>query len=219
MKCPHCLTSFHDNPVELKLGEDATSDWVLFKIKCPECKRFIIILRENYERYLMNGVTKMYDKTRDTLCYPKTISRTPLSDEVPDSYTKDYYEACLTLSDSPKASSALSRRCLQNLLREKANVKPGNLGSEIQQVMNDRTLPAHLLESLDAVRNIGNFAAHPIKSKSTGELIDVEPGEAEWNLDVLESLFDYFFAQPALIKKKRNELNKKLTDAGKPEMK
>lgn len=75
------------------------------------------------------------------------------------------------------------------------------------------------MESLDAVRNIGNFAAHPTKSKSTGEIIDVEPGEAEWNLDVLESLFDYFFVQPALIKKKREELNRKLGDAGKPEMK
>ncbi len=39
---------------------------------------------------------------------------------------------------------------------------------------------------IDAVRVIGNFAAHPIKSKSTGEIVDVEPGEAEWNLNTLE---------------------------------
>jgi hypothetical protein len=29
------------------------------------------------------------------------------------------------------------------------------------------------------VRTIGNFAAHPIKSTSTGTIVDVEPGEAE----------------------------------------
>jgi hypothetical protein len=33
---------------------------------------------------------------------------------------------------------------------------------------------------LDAIRTIGNFAAHPIKSTSSGEIVDVEPGEAEW---------------------------------------
>ncbi len=66
---------------------------------------------------------------------------------------------------------------------------------------------------------IGAFAAHPIKSKASGEIIDVEPGEAEWNLDVLESLFDFYFTQPALLKKKREALNTKLKEAGKPEMK
>jgi hypothetical protein len=125
----------------------------------------------------------------------------------------------MTLPDSPKASAALSRRCLQRLLRESAKVKPGDLAKEIQQVIDDGRLPSHLIESLDAVRNIGNFAAHPIKSKSTGEIMDVESGEAEWNLDVLESLFDYFFIQPALLKKKRDALNAKLKEAGKPEMK
>jgi hypothetical protein len=80
-------------------------------------------------------------------------------------------------------------------------------------------LPTHLTESIDAVRNIGNFAAHPIKSTSTGEIVDVELGEAEWLLDVLESLFDFYFVQPAILKAKRDALNKKLMDAGKPSLK
>jgi hypothetical protein len=103
-----------------------------------------------------------------------------------------FTEACLTLTDSPKASAALSRRCLQHILREKAQVKPGNLAEEIQQVIDAAKVPSHISDSLDAVRNIGNFAAHPIKSKASGEIIDVEPGEAEWNLDVLEALFDFY---------------------------
>jgi len=69
---------------------------------------------------------------------------------------------------------------------------------------------------LDAVRNIGNFAAHPMKSQSTGEIVPVEPGEAEWNLDVLESLFDFHFVAPAKTKARKDALNKKLKDAGKP---
>jgi hypothetical protein len=103
---------------------------------------------------------------------------------VPEKFAEDYREACLVFSDSPKASAALSRRCLQNLLREAAKVKPGNLADEIQQVLDSGKLPSWIAESIDAVRNSGNFAAHPLKSSATGEVLPVEPGEAEWNLDV-----------------------------------
>jgi hypothetical protein len=75
------------------------------------------------------------------------------------------------------------------------------------------------MESIDAVRNIGNFAAHPQKSTATGEILEVEFGESEWLLDVLESLFDFYFVQPSILKAKRDALNKKLNDAGKPPMK
>jgi len=113
----------------------------------------------------------------------------------------------------------LSRRCLQHIIRDVAKCKAGSLADEIQAIIDSKTLPTHLVESLDAVRNIGNFAAHPIKSKSSGEVLNVEPGEAEWNLDVLESLFDFYFVQPANLKKKKDALNQKLKDAGKPPMK
>jgi len=154
------------------------------------------------------------------MVYPKGITRKPLPTEIKDEeIVEDYKEACLVLADSPKASAALSRRCLQHLLREKAGVKKATLAEEIQQVLDSKQLPGYLSESLDAIRNIGNFAAHPMKSESSGEIVDVEDGEAEWNLDVLEGLFDFYYVQPAILKKKREELNKKLTDAGKPPMK
>ena len=123
------------------------------------------------------------------------------------------------LEISPKASAALSRRCLQNLLRDAAGVKPGNLADEIQEVTDAKTVPSHLIEVIDAVRQIGNFAAHPMKSKSTGEILPVEPNEAEWNLDVLEALFDFYYVQPSIIAAKRQKLNEKLREAGKPPMK
>ena len=98
-------------------------------------------------------------------------------------------------------------------------MKPGNLADEIQQAVDSGGLPSSLVDSIDAIRNIGNFAAHPMKSQKSGEIMPVEPGEAEWNLDVLESLFDFYFVQPEVIRKKREALNKKLQDAGKPPMK
>jgi len=153
------------------------------------------------------------------LVRPKGLNRPPVPSEVPPEFAEDYTEACLVLADSPKASAALSRRCLQNLLREKAGVKHSNLADEIQQVLDSGTLPSHLTEVIDAIRNIGNFAAHPLKSEKTGEILPVEPGEAEWNLDVLESLFDFYFVQPAIIQKKKAALDKKLKESGQKPMK
>lgn len=68
------------------------------------------------------------------------------------------------------------------------------------------------------MRNIGNFAAHEIKSKITGAIVEVETGEAEWNLDVLESLFDFYFVEPSKAAVRKAALNKKLREAGKPEI-
>jgi len=155
----------------------------------------------------------------DIQFWPKGSTRAPVPECVTKEFADDYHEACLVLSDSPKASAALSRRCLQHLLREKGGVKKANLEKEILEILARNNLPSHLAASLDAVRQIGNFAAHPIKSSSTGEIVEVECGEAEWNLEVIESLFDFYFVQPEIIRKKKNALNVKLKDAGKPLLK
>jgi len=119
------------------------------------------------------------------------------------------------MNDSPMASAALSRRCLQHILRESGGIKEGTLAAEIDQVLKAGRLPNSVAEALDAVREIGNFAAHPTKSTSTGDVIEVEPGEAEWNLNVVEALMDIYYVQPARLAAKKVALNLKLGDAGK----
>jgi len=115
---------------------------------------------------------------------------------VPKEIAYDFNEAVMVLNDSPKASVVLGRRCLQNLLREKAKVNHTHLSDEIQEILNRKELPSHLAENLGAVRQIGNFAAQPIKSERTGEIVPVEPGEAEWILDILEGLVDFYYVLP-----------------------
>jgi hypothetical protein len=95
--------------------------------------------------------------------------------------------------------------------------KKKDLADQIDEVL--PTLPGYIREMLDAVRVVGNFAAHPIKSTHTGEIIEVEPAEAELLLDVLEMVFDFYLVQPAEAKKKRDAINEKLRAAGKPPMK
>ena len=115
------------------------------------------------------------------------------------------------------ARTASSRRCLQYLLREKVGVKKG--ANQIQQLLDSKELPGYLAEDLDAIRNIGNFAAHPSKDTNTGEIAAFEPGEPEWLLNLLEHLFDFYFVQPARAQAKRDALNAKLQALGKPPMK
>ena len=134
---------------------------------------------------------------RSRMVWPKGLSRAPVPPEVPTAIAEDYMEACVVLGDSATASAALSRRCLQNILRQRQPSSPGTISVEIQQVIDSGKLPTPIAENIDAVRNIGNFAAHPNKSQSTGQILPVEPEEAEWNLDVLESLFDFYYVQPA----------------------
>jgi hypothetical protein len=214
MKCPHCMTGLHNKPDTTPLGQDATHGWALISRLCPECNKFNFSLAtaEYFDKHLM-GISA------ERLVYPKGAQRSPPSPAVPAVYADDYVEACLVLPDSAKASAALSRRCLQAVLRHKAGITPGDLSKEIQQVLDSKALPSYLAESIDAVRHIGNFAAHPIKDTSSGVVVPVEPGEAEWTLDVLEGLFDFYFVQPALLKQKRDALNAKLATAGKKPMK
>ena len=132
-----------------------------------------------------------------TMVVPRGIARMPVPKEVPADIVEDYMEACLVLVDSPKASAALSRRCLQNLLRQAAGVKQGNLSGEIQQVLDSGKLPPILAENIDAFATSGISPRTPIRALAQVTSCPVEPLEAEWNLEVLESLFDFYFVQPA----------------------
>ena len=223
MKCPHCLVTFHDDwtywshPVGSdtweQLYKDCTGVFAFITTLCPACERIICAVEVIRTPRLASS------KPFRFIVYPKAAAR-PVPPEVEPAFTDDFKEACLVIGDSEKASAALSRRCLQKLLIEKAGAKEkANLDSQIQVVIDSGKLPSHLTEAIDAIRNIGNFAAHPIKITQTGEVIDVEPGEAEWLLDTLEGLFDFYFVQPAILERKRDALNKKLEEAGKSKLK
>ena len=221
MKCPHCAVEIHAEAIWVPLEEDSEGQWGIEKYLCPnpDCKKMIFYLvMGRYKVDYRNSLIGFDEIQKRFLVNPKGSNRPPVPPQVPQKLADDYVEACKVLPDSPKASAALSRRCLQNLLREVAKVKPGNLADEIQEVI-DSEIPSYLVEVIDAVRNIGNFAAHPLKSEKSGEILPVEPTEAEWNLDVLEALFDFYFVQPDAARKKKAALNQKLKEAGKKPMK
>jgi hypothetical protein len=227
-KCPNCLNSVRFEFVAVQTtsaGSHSTSTIYVdapsqnnkeverlsvTTASCPACGKVILTIEPRNENFEEAQVDKEY------VVWPLRSAR-PIPKEVPMHIRADYEEAALVLNLSAKASAALSRRCLQAVLREEAKANQHNLIAQIEAVIPN--LPSYIAESIDAVRNIGNFAAHPTKSETSGELIGVEPGEAEWNLDVLDLLFDFYYVQPAKVKEKRSALDKKLASAGKPAVK
>lgn len=90
-------------------------------------------------------------------------------------------------------------------MTHKGGATKRDLADQIEEVI--PKLPEELATNVDAIRQIGNFAAHPIKSKTSGEIVKVEEGEAEWLLDVLDELFAYYYVAPARAAAKRAALN------------
>lgn len=223
--CPHSRVSVRFELVELKRGGGSFGqhDRVCYSTQsghrlyvdaagCPACGRVILTA-------LASGRPGAGDETLDVQLWPDAMAR-PVPPEVEveaSSLASDFREAVSVFSRSKKASAALSRRCLQFVLLNKGGVTERDLAKQIDQVL--PSLPSSLAANVDAVRQVGNFAAHPLKARSSGEIVDVEEGEAEWLLDVLEELFDFYYVAPARASAKRTALNAKLATLGKPPLK
>lgn len=78
----------------------------------------------------------------------------------------------------------------QNVIRGEFNIEEKTLAAEIDKFIKLKDVPSYLCNSVDAIRNVGNFAA-----------------------------FDFTFVQPKRLEEMRLKLNEKLNAAGKPSMK
>lgn len=225
MRCPHCTTDFHENwtnkpfagfglnRVRVPFHETSVyCYWYYRTTVCSKCKDVTIEIAPmsvDSEAWLQDW----------RMVYPIGASRGPVSPEVPEEITKDYVEACNVLPISAKASAALSRRCLQNILHEGGYTAP-NLAKEIELLLSEtdsrKAIPQRLRTTIDLIRNFGNFSTHPIDDKTTLQIIDIEPHEAESCLDILEECFEHFYVGPAAAKARKLALDAKLAAAKKP---
>lgn len=214
MNCPHCNVAVHEYWREHQVSADRTNETIIVSaMGCPQCKKLIakISLFRN-TNFSLPPLTKYY-------IVPRFSKIVEASKEVPEKLRTDYQEACIALEFSPKASAAMSRRILQTVLIEQG-YKDRDLAKQIEALLNEqdarKALPSDLHTTVDAIRNFGNFSAHPITDLTTLQVIDVQEHEAEWCLQIVSDLFDHYYVRPAVARERKVQLDTKLQAAGKP---
>lgn len=236
-KCPSCSVpvEFEWIPMEYNEGhlEQFVSGWRfsdldfvrIWVTKCPLCSEIIVDIQRGgkgdgypFRTFDMTRVVPkggIHEIRRNLMEIDRAAENKyrQLPPEIPGDLAQDYREATQILDISPKASAALARRCLQHFCNEYLGAKDQNLSRAIEEVISSGQL-THLNRAFDAVRELGNMAAHPTKNVETGLIVDVAPGEAEAILEVLSEAFDAHFAAPARAEAIRAKINAKLIEAG-----
>lgn len=216
MRCPHCALQIHFSPdeamdfeIDREMAEAPGNNGACIEGgSCPSCHGFIVMYSEGRK-----AGPDLVDVSIELVIYPQTSIR-PVDSRVPEPYRSEFIQAANVLNLSPMASAAISRRILQSVLADSFQLTSRKLASQIDAFLKLDGIPPHVKDSVDMIRMVGNFAAHPEKSESTGEIVPVEPQEADWLLNVLEMLFDVAFVQPEVAAERRGELDKKLSAAG-----
>jgi len=214
-KCPYCKTQ-----TTIVINSNASIDTHYYSssskfgvvglvsefIVCPnpECKELIInahlynAKKEDYYHYSNDG-----DPIQTWNLKPQSTA-IPQPDYIPEQIKNDYYEACSILTLSPKASATLSRRCLQGMIRDFWRIKKDRLIDEINELGKQNKINASTMDSIDAIRKIGNIGAH--MEKDVNLIVDIDEDEAELLIKLLEDLFQDWY----INKHDQEERSKKL---------
>jgi hypothetical protein len=195
MRCPYCSDSISTAWQTAELRDPISiSRWDLCICTCPnsKCGKTIIQVK-SFIRNTPND-TDPLEPTQEIFVYPEHATGRPVPQEVDEKYSKDFIEACKIVNLSPSASATLSRRCMQHILRGKLDARGKDLQQEIISVKDK--LPSDVYDSLTAVREGGNLAAHVSLNTKTGVIVEVDQDEAEYLLLVIEILFHELFVLP-----------------------
>jgi hypothetical protein len=213
-ECPHCGTF-----TTINVGDD-TSAWATLNdrsthgpaqlhvasVSCPnpKCKQMTIDLKVYSTQQRPNGTTIPKDRLHAHRLWPEGKVM-PLPNAVPEAIRKTYREAVLVKPVSGTASAALSRRCLQGIVRDFFEIpqsKRGELGAELSFVK-DR-INSQVWDDIQAVRAVGDIGAH--MDKNVDYIVDVDPKEADLLVGLIEELFKVWYME----RERRSEQSKKL---------
>ena len=147
--CPHCNV-FSDQTwgVQTYYTLEETpnhshDDWyndVLDNSQCYKCKK---------RTYWLNGV----------MFHPDSITVEPVNPDMPPECKKLYHEAASVLSKSPRASAALLRLCVEQLMPHIGGTGK-SINKEIERLV-EEGIGEKVQQALDICRVIGNNAVHP----------------------------------------------------------
>lgn len=213
--CPYCgrpttITSpnYFEHWEKVDIAESDKSDVGLFfqGITCPNTKCQKLWLHLSLCKAHMGPYSSRWEKgniIQEWQLLPESEAKV-LPDYVPKAIRDDYYEACRIRDLSPKASTALSRRCLQGMIRDFWGISKKTLKEEIDAL--EDKVDADTWGSIEAVRKVGNIGAH--MEEDINLIIDVEPGEAQLLMGLIEQLVDDWYVTRENRRRRTEELKK-----------
>ncbi|MDK4353513.1 DUF4145 domain-containing protein [Enterococcus thailandicus] len=152
---------------------------VISHLFCPACDKVSISIK---------GLGKDV-KDLNVSVYPDSKAQ-HFPEYIPKGIKQDYEEACKIVNLSPKASATLARRCLQGMIRDFWDVQgKKNLYEEITAIQDQVT--AEVSQVLKGLKDLGNIGAH--MEKNIDLIIDIDPGEAEKLLKLIEYLIKEWY--------------------------
>ena len=138
-------------------------------------------------------------------------SAKPQPDYIPPPIVENYNQACRIRDLSANASAAMSRRCLQGMIRDFCEVSRPSLAKEIgalralvDEGKGPQGVSQDIMDAIDHVRSIGNIGAH--MEKDIDLILDVEPDEAQALIDLIELLFSEWYVATHIRKAKLEKL-------------
>ena len=176
-----------------------------------DCKEITLNLSLNSRAPDVHGRWRLTDHVHYSWSLLPESSAKPQPDYIPKSIVENYNQACRIRDLSANASAAMSRRCLQGMIRDFCEISKYTLAQEIDTLRKrvdkgegPKGVNHDTLDAIDHVRSIGAIGAH--MEKDINLILDVEPDEAQTLIDLIELLFEEWY----VAKHVRQEKLKKL---------
>jgi hypothetical protein len=207
-ECPYCgrpqvVTSdnFHSDSFIVIVGKNDLGDVATYTeaTAClnEKCRKLSLMVQLRNRSYIGGNWILNKQILHEWRLLPESNAK-PQPDYIPAPITTDYYEACRIRDLSPKASATLARRCLQGMIRDFCKISKNRLVDEIEalrQLVDQDKAPKGVthdsVDAIDHVRKIGNIGAH--MEKDIDLIVDIDPGEAQMLLDLVETLFEEWY--------------------------
>jgi Domain of unknown function (DUF4145) len=214
IECQHCETTINANwyriPFYYEVCVDTRNKWVqktLVLTKCPSCNQLTIYDCRHEGTRMNDGYGNPADANGDVTSflarriYPSEdkFKTFPIENDI----TIGYLRAVKLLKTDAGITAGLSRKLLEKILITEYGRNEYSLHQKIQKFIDEDDAPSYIKESIDMLREIGNYGAHYLQNKDTSKLIEVEEGEAAWLLEVLYDLIDHVYVKPVLFEERK----------------
>jgi len=222
-QCPSCgnfTTIVSSNETENLSGLNQQSKYgdvglEIVSVSCPnpDCLELHVLVRIAKATYYHDSdlVQRVSDESIVRVNIYPEVNILPLPEVIPKEIKNTYREAKLVLPISGKASAALSRRCLQGIVRDFFKLpadKRGNLGAELNCVKDQ--IDSDVWDDIAAVRAVGDIGAH--MDKNVDFIIDVHEKEASLLVELIEFLFKSWYIEREKKASRSSDLQALLQD-------